>query len=286
MSIPASVVSSIEQKTGERVISQQPVGGGSINAAARITCGDQPYFLKWNRADLADMFETEAKGLDLLREASSAFKIPEVAGSGVSDQHSWLLLEWLEPQTTRDRDFAGFGQHLAMMHKKTSESYGLDHNNYIGRLPQSNTFHDSWVDFFINERISPQLKNAVDSGKLSSGLHQNAERLFGRLSELLTNEPASILHGDLWSGNFLSTGNKIALIDPAVYYGNREIELAFTQLFGGFSGSFYNSYFETWPVESGFEQRASIYNLYPLLVHVNLFGGGYCARVESVLSRY
>jgi fructosamine-3-kinase len=179
------------------------------------------------------------------------------------------------------------GRGLANIHKNRSPTFGLNHDNYIGSLKQSNSPTNSWIHFFIHSRINSQLKLAIDKGQLNSSHQQKFEILFKELPNLLPNEKPALLHGDLWSGNVIVDhhGNAV-LIDPAVYYGHREMDLAFTRLFGGFNSEFYHSYFETFPLEPGFDNRVDIYNLYPLLVHVNLFGGSYANQVVSILNRF
>ena len=166
-------------------------------------------------------------------------------------------------------------------------SFGLDHDNYIGSLPQSNHQHTSWVEFFIEERLEKQIALAKNSGALNNSTIQQFNNLFKRLKEIIPEEKPSLLHGDLWNGNYMLAADGCAcLIDAAVYYDHREMDLAMTRLFGGFPEEFYESYHETFPLSSGFEERVDIHNLYPLLVHVNLFGGSYISQVKSVLSRF
>jgi fructosamine-3-kinase len=165
--------------------------------------------------------------------------------------------------------------------------YGLNHNNFIGKLPQSNCQHKNWVDFFIEERIQPQLKMATNAGKLGMATIKRFEAMYKQLPQLFPDEPPSLLHGDLWGGNyFFDQSGEATIYDPAVYYGNREIELAFTHLFGGFPSAFYRAYEETYPLQSGFSERKDVYNLYPLLVHTNLFGGSYARRVQRIVNQF
>ena len=263
------------------------LGGGSINSVAKITCGTKSYVLKWNKATLLPMFEAEEKGLKLLQEHSDELIVPKIYGIGSVDTFSWLLMEHIPETSHTNASFFAFGEALAQMHASVSDRYGLDSDNYIGSLPQENTMQEKWLDFFRFQRIEPQLRMAVNSGKMSAAIFPKVERLYTELESIFPNEPASLLHGDLWSGNMLATeGGKTALIDPAVYYGHREMELSFTRLFGGFSSSFYDGYFQTWPLEPGFDDRVDFYNLYPLLVHVNLFGGGYIRQVEQIINPF
>lgn len=268
------------------VKSYQFVTGGCINNSVRIETTEGYYFLKWNENEDNDMFEKEAQGLELLR-AANAIKIPEVLATHSLSGKNYIILEYIEKAPPKSIFWEDFGRSLALLHRNQSEKYGLDHSNYIGRLPQKNSWFDNWLDFFIENRLEVQLGLAIYNGYVSKEFARKFRILYAQLPGILSTEPASLLHGDLWSGNFLvGSDGKAAIMDPAVYYGNREIEIAFTKLFGGFDIQFYQSYFEAYPVEPGFDERAEIYNLYPLLVHVNLFGTSYLSGVERVLRKY
>ena len=180
-----------------------------------------------------------------------------------------------------------FGKKLGRLHKSTSDYFGLDYDNYIGKLPQSNTKHSNWFDFFALERIEPQVRMGIESGKLSRPILKSVEGFYKKLGSILPTEKPALLHGDLWSGNFMFTkSGGVSIYDPAVYYGHREMDLAMTRLFGGFSANFYEGYNEQFPLSGGFDSRVSIYNLYPILVHANLFGGSYCRQAENIINRY
>jgi len=259
------------------------VGGGSINRTAKLQTTHGPYFLKYNSASLyPQMFELEKRGLNLLKEANEAH-IPNVIDSGEAGDYSALLLEYIESGIPIRSFWEDFGMALANLHKHTAPKFGLDHDNYIGSLAQSNTEHASWADFFVSERIEPQLRMA----NLSADIVQRFGRLFSKIEEIFPTEPPSLLHGDLWSGNYMTSADGDAvLIDPAVYYGHREMDIGMTKLFGGFSAPFYAAYNTAFPMEIGWENRIDICNLYPLLVHVNLFGGSYLSQVTSILNKY
>jgi protein-ribulosamine 3-kinase len=264
--------------------------GGSINAAYRIELADsRPYFLKTNKGSLYAMFKAEAQGLTVLREACSGIRVPEVIGLGNTGDGrlSWLLLEYIESSRPGDSFFSYFGRELASLHRHSNDHFGLDHNNYIGSLYQSNTTHKTWASFYTHERLMPQMKTAIDSGLLHPGLARNFDNLFARLGELFPAEPPALLHGDLWGGNYLCDRDGTpVIIDPAVYYGHREMDIAFSRLFGGYNQAFYSSYNEAWPLDEGYEQRVDICNLYPLLVHTNLFGSSYAGRVVSIIKSF
>jgi fructosamine-3-kinase len=209
-----------------------------------------------------------------------------VIGSFEADDYQGLILEFVESKSKTDCYWKNLGDGLADLHKKTNTKFGLDHSNYIGSLPQYNDWSTSWIDFFIDMRLSVQLKLAVDNNQFPREIIGAFERLYKLLPSLLPVEKPSLIHGDLWSGNVIDHLDEPCLIDPAVHYGNRESEIAFTQLFGGFDESFYRSYNESFKLQDGFQRRVDIYNLYPLLVHVNLFGGGYARQVRGILGRY
>lgn len=287
--IPEDIRSCIEDRLAYTVQSAKRVPGGSINQAARVEVKNiGSCFLKWNRSADPDMFRKEVKGLNVLSGADTSLRIPEVILQGTTPQGTgYLLQEFIEQSQPADGAASEFGRQLANLHTVRSDRFGLDHNNYIGRLPQPNSWHTNWEDFFIQERIEPQLERALHSGKFSSGISRSFQKMYNRLADIFPDESPGLLHGDLWGGNyFFDAEGKATIYDPAVYYGHREIELAFTHLFGGFSPEFYQAYEEALPLEPDFQARKDIYNLYPLLVHTNLFGGSYARQVESIVQRF
>jgi fructosamine-3-kinase len=271
--------------------SVESVSGGDINEAARIVLSDgRALFLKYNLEPLPRLFEVEARGLALLRDTRTV-RVPDVyAVRALTENHpAFLLMEWLPPGSSRAPDvMRGFGRKLARLHQHTSNAHGLDHDNYIGSLPQRNTPTRSWVEFYREHRLGAQRELAGRLGRLPTKREETLERLMERLDELIDESSVrpSLLHGDLWGGNYLISKGEAVLIDPAVYYGDREVELAFTELFGGFSPEFYEGYSEIWPLDTGYEERKALYQLYPLLVHLNLFGESYGASVDRILRRY
>ena len=232
------------------------------------------------------MFEAESKGLKLLNEGVSNIA-PEVIALEENEDEMILILSFIESGSPHKDFWRDFARKLATLHSKTNDLFGLDHPNYIGSLPQSNQQHDRWTTFFILERIEPQLKRAVDGGNLSREIPRQFSRLFLKLEEIFPDERSSLLHGDLWSGNYMvDHKGMVCLVDPAVYFGFREMDLAMMKLFGGFDASVFSHYHEFFPLEKGFEQRMDICNLYPLLVHVNLFGAHYAHQVEGLMKRF
>lgn len=269
-----------------QILSVKPVSGGSINQAFQIKTSQRNYFLKYNDADrFPQMFQKEAKGLELLRN-SGAINIPEVLLTADAGKHSFLLLEFIDSAPIKADFWDDFGKSLATLHSHKAEKFGLDHDNFMGSLEQSNNFHESWITFFIEERLGPQVRLAREKNAISKNDILAFERLYLKLGDVFPKASPSLLHGDLWSGNFMvNEAGKPCLIDPAVYYGHPEIDIAMTTLFGGFSQRFYEVYNHNNPLEKGWQNRLNIYNLYPLMIHVNLFGGGYLGSVRGILGR-
>jgi len=270
-----------------KIESSIPSGGGCINDCFILKTSSGKFFLKRNEAKkFPKMFVAEARGLKLLNETVSGIT-PNVIAHSENDDEQFLILECIEKGSTQTEFWNDFAKKLAALHRRSGNFFGLDHDNYIGSLSQSNRNHKDWISFFILERIEPQLKMAIDARELPSPIHKNFEKLFSRLHEIFPHEKSSLVHGDLWSGNYL-TGKDgwMKLIDPAVYFGFREMDLAMSKLFGGFDSSLYKCYHEEFPLENGFEKRVDICNLYPLLVHVNLFGGYYAFQVQSIIKKF
>ncbi len=285
--IPESIRDELSRRLNLAITGESRLSGGSINEAYRLESGQKTFFLKLNRSAPDNFFTKEAEGLRLLQSAQSGIILPEVfaAEQPSGDRPSFLLMEYIKPGSSGNS--FSFGQQLARLHQARAPQFGLDSDNYIGSLPQRNRFHPAWSDFFISERISPLLRMAIDSGKIGHDTHAHWERLAARLDDLIPPAPPSLIHGDLWGGNYLfNSDGQAVLIDPAVYYGHPEMDLAFTHMFGGFSKEFYRGYESVSPIEPGFSDRIPIHNLYPLLVHVNLFGGHYSTQAARFLKRF
>lgn len=290
------IASFLSEKQGKPVVVENThtVGGGCINEAMRLETSAGDYFVKWNEAQRfpgmpasrQGWFEAEVEGLELLRRAGE-IEVPEVLLCGGDNDRAFLLLQFIHPGKRENNFFHDFGRRLAKLHRHSAAKFGLIYDNYIGSLPQSNAQHSTWPDFFIAQRLVSQMKLASDSHRLDRSTNEQMNRLFKHLPSLFPTEPPSLLHGDLWSGNFMTgTRGTACIFDPAVYYGHREMDIAMTKLFGGFDASFYEGYNEEYPLEKGWEERVDICNLYPLLVHINLFGGSYIREVESILKRF
>lgn len=267
----------------------QPVGGGCISHGCRVETADGPVFLKHNAAAPPGMFAAEADGLHALRDAAGEhLRVPAVLarGDGEGDGGGWIALEWLEPAPPHRDHGERLGRGLAAIHRVTGR-WGWERDNWIGSLPQETHPAASWPAFWRDRRLAPQLDLARRARRLPA-TEAEWERLVDRLPELLAagdHDGPSLLHGDLWSGNALSTSAGPALIDPAVYRGHREADLAMAALFGGFDRAFFAAYHEAWPLHPGAEERRAVYQLYYLLVHVNLFGGGYVLQTAEALRR-
>ena len=283
----AKLIDHCQKIVQNTVLSYQKLSGGDISQSLLLQSKTEKYFLKFNLAGHADlMFGAEARGLELIAE-QKLIRTPRVLGHGKINGTGFLLLEYIPNSQAEDGFWENFGAALAGLHKKSNTHFGWKHSNYIGSLPQSNQQHQSWSSFYIHERLSPQLRLAIDHHRLDPILLPKFERLFQLLPELCPSEPPALIHGDLWSGNFLiDSSHKPVLIDPAVCYAQREMDLAMTMLFGGFDEAFYRAYQNTYPLEPGLEQRLKIYQLYYLLVHVNLFGGAYTQSVIDIINRY
>jgi fructosamine-3-kinase len=287
--LPDALRSSVERALGS-ILWVHPVSGGSISSAWRVETADGTAFLKHHASAPLEMFAAEADGLHALRSAVGGdLRVPDVLAIGVDgDRGGWIALEWLEPASPRKDHGERLGRGLAALHRNGGWGWGWERDNWIGSLPQENHPAASWPGFWRDRRLAPQLDLARRAGRLP-GPEEEWERLFDHLPELLKagdEDGPSLLHGDLWSGNALSTTAGPAIIDPAVYRGHREADLAMAELFGGFGARFFAAYGEAWPLRPGYrEHRRGIYQLYYLLVHVNLFGGGYAAQTAEVLRR-
>lgn len=270
-----------------KITSESVLAGGSINQVLRLKTNQGYFCLKYNKAgSYPEMFKKEAMGLDILKSAGE-IRIPTVIGTDNAGPFSYILLEFIHSGPGMSDFMTDFGHSLARLHKHTAEHFGLSHDNYMGSLPQSNRLHNSFPDFFMLERLEKQLALSRKKGYFSKEDHLKFDRLYKELSGIIPAEKPSLIHGDLWNGNFIvSEEGRVYLIDPAVYYGHREVDIAMSKLFGGFSPEFYSAYQELFPMEKGWEERMDIYNLYPLLVHLNLFGSGYLGEIRRIISRF
>jgi len=271
-----SITRHIEQLTGQdfSVAQQQAMSGGSINASFLLSGEKNRYFVKTNHTGRQSMFAAEAKGLQEMA-SSHTVKVPEVICYGDDGKQSYIVLEYLE--MTGRADQVSLGEQLAAMHRVTAERFGWAIDNTIGATEQRNLWNDNWLDFWRQQRLGFQLQLAADNG-YGGELQSLGEKLLNDMPKLFTGRKISpsMLHGDLWGGNVagLRDGTPV-IFDPAFYYGDREADLAMTYVFGGFSPDFYASYQNAWPLDDGFALRKTFYNIYHIINHLNLFGGGY-----------
>jgi fructosamine-3-kinase len=270
--------------------SAAPVAGGCIHRAFRVSGedadGKRDYFAKVNEAGRDAMFGAEAEGLAALRKAG-ALETPQVVARGHDEDHAWLVLRWLDLAPLDAKGAARLGASLAAQHRQPHERFGWARDNFIGATPQVNGWSDDWLDFWRRQRLHPQLRLAAHH-RLPSRIIDRGERLMADCEAFFrTYAPArSLLHGDLWGGNAAQvSGNLPVVFDPAVYVGDREADVAMTELFGGFPGDFLSAYRAGWPLDDGYRVRRDFYNLYHRLNHANLFAGGYVRESERAIER-
>lgn len=259
------------------------IAAGNLNQAIYLDTTEGSLFLKTNYEKQTDIFEKEALALEFLK-ANTSLYIPTVCGYGKLNELNFLLTEWI-PSGRKATDFwENLGQGLAQLHMVSSKNFGLDHDNYIAVLPQINSPKTTWTDFFVAHRLEPMLGKAFYDGLIDKGFMDKFREIYDKLPSVFPNEIPALLHGDLWSGNVMesATGEPV-LIDPAIYFGHREVDLSFSKLFGGFDSRFYDAYEDVFPLEPGFKDRVKVYNLYPLLVHLNLFGKSYLPPIEKTV---
>lgn len=280
-----------------RIASMSPLGGGCINVANRMELDDgRAFFVKTNSNAASELFESEARGLQELANTNTV-RVPNVIGFGsTGDGTQIIVLELIESGRQGSNYFETLGHQLAQLHMANSKSespissFGFDIDNFIGSTPQPNICCSDWIAFWREHRLGFQVALAFDQGLLSSELRNCFDRMAERLDVLIgtTNEVPSLIHGDLWSGNYM-TGERgePVLIDPAAYYGHREAEFGMIALFGGLGDDFFAAYNETWPLhQDGLQDRIEIYKLYHLLNHLNLFGSSYLSGCASILRRF
>jgi protein-ribulosamine 3-kinase len=283
-SLQSAISERISEATGKafRVTGSRALGGGCIHDARCLTGEDgRTFFIKQNKVDLLASFEAEALALRVMAE-SGTIRVPEPVGALAVEGKAVLILEYLPIGSASRRDWHALGHDLARLHQCTQETFGWPEDNWIGSSPQLNRQDPDWIAFYRNCRLVPQAEWARRNGLRLKG----AEKLMEFLPSLFSNyKPMpSLLHGDLWAGNadFLEDGSPV-VYDPASYYGDREADMALTELFGGFTEAFYDGYAKTWPLDPGYRIRRNLYNLYHVLNHFNIFGGGYGQQAESMI---
>jgi fructosamine-3-kinase len=264
------------------------IGGGSINQTYRLVVkGNDTFFIKVNTAtEYPSLFQKEKTGLEILGK-QKIVRVPSVIIRDEIDNYQILVLEWIQAGPRSEQFWKKFGEQLAALHHVTSSYFGFGEDNYMGALPQQNDHYNNWPEFFVHCRLQPQVERAIENHLLHAK-HLNAfENLYGELKNIFNNEQPSLLHGDLWSGNFMcDKDSEPVLIDPAVYFGHRSMDLAMTTLFGGFERHFYESYNYHFPLPNTYSEQGDICNLYPLLIHLNLFGASYLGQIERTLRKF
>ncbi|GAA4731088.1 fructosamine kinase family protein [Flavisolibacter ginsenosidimutans] len=289
MQVSAAIQSIIQQKLSEHFSAVRPVqfsgiGGESINETYRISFGAENVFCKLNSvSEFPQLFQKEKAGLELLAK-QGILKTPAIIECFEQANSQVLVLEWIQPGEKTEGFWKKFGEQLATLHRISTDSFGLHEDNYMGSIPQSNRQHKTWVDFFAEERLKPMIGRCFHKKLLSKTHRQQFESVEKKLTEIFAEEKPSLLHGDLWNGNFMcNQNNEPVLIDPSVYFGHRSVDLAMTTLFGGFRQPFYEAYHHHFPLPKNHEQQWAVCNLYPLLIHLYLFGGGYLPQIENIL---
>lgn len=278
-----TILKHIASQNNFNCLDSKPLSGGDINEVFLLNCSEENFVVKINSASkFPALFEAEASGLRLLKQ-NSGFKIPAVIAKGIYQNTAYLILEYIFPGNPSKNFLEKFAEALACLHKTTAKNFGLDHDNYIGSLPQQNGFCSSAPEFYISQRLEPQFKMAADNGFR----FKNLEEFFKNISEGIPKELPALVHGDFWNGNYMvSETGKPVLIDPAVAYAPREMDIAMMKLFGGFSEEIFSNYNAAFPLGEGWKERLPLWQLYYLLVHLNLFGSGYLPQVNSVIKRY
>ncbi|MCW3119136.1 MAG: Fructosamine/Ketosamine-3-kinase [Chitinophagaceae bacterium] len=264
------------------------IGGGSINDTYKLNANKgQTFFVKTNSAArFPALLEKEKNGLEFIAKQKT-IRVPEIISYYVTGEQQFLILEWIEEGVQTPSFWKAFGEQLAKLHKTTNTSFGYCEDNYMGALFQSNVFSANWVHFFIHCRLQPQIHLATDNGLLEQKHISSFENLYKKLGQIFNEENPSLLHGDLWRGNFMCTASgQPVLIDPAVYFGHRNMDLGMTTLFGGFEKSFYESYHYHFPLPGNYQDQWNVCNLYPLLIHLNLFGSSYLQDIEAILKKF
>ena len=290
------IAARITELTGEefQINNRRSVSGGCINQGYAISGDTGTYFVKLNQASQVQMFEAEALGLKQMLETKT-IRVPKPIGFGTATDFAYIVLEWLElGGGSNTQSWEEMGRQLAAMHQATPPQpslgkegihrrFGWNQNNTIGSTPQVNTWTSDWVEFFAEHRLGYQFKLARRRG----GHFPQQERLLAIISKLLDHQPQpSLVHGDLWGGNAaVTTSGEPVILDPATYVGDREVDIAMTELFGGFPAAFYRAYNEVWPLDEGYKQRKTLYNLYHILNHFNLFGGGYASQANRMIEQ-
>jgi len=286
MTLASAISGAIGAATGELFAADtlHPIGGGDINQAFGVGNGARRYFVKTNGAERLPMFEAEAAALHALA-ATHSVRVPQPVCCGTAAGWAFLVLDYLDLRGGGHA--ARLGEQLAALHRVPQARFGWTHDNWIGSTPQPNGWREDWIAFWRDQRLGFQLSLAAHNG-FGGALQRNGEVLLAHLDAFFDGYAPfpSLLHGDLWAGNhgYLGDGEPV-IFDPAVYVGDRECDLAMSELFGGFAPAFHAAYREAWPLDAGYAVRKTLYNLYHILNHANLFGGGYVAQATRMAAQ-
>ena len=282
-----SLIHHISILLSEKINSFRSVSGGDISSAYILESDSERYFLKINSKPFAEkMFLAEKTGLEAIGNTRT-IAVPNVLSTGTFEGKSFLLMQFIESKRATQKDYRAFGQQLAQMHLCTHHTFGFPSDNFIGSLPQNNRSHTDWAEFYWEKRIFAQLRMALERGLLQQSEIPKREKAISVFNEIFGDVKPSLLHGDLWGGNYLIAADGTPyLIDPAVYYGHSMVDIAMSRLFGGFSSDFYDVYHEIIPRNANYDAQIELYQLYYLIVHLNMFGESYYSGVNSILSRY
>lgn len=282
------IESKLKKSTGNDICinDSSPIHGGDTHPTFRLETNKGAFVLKTAKDIPSDLFEKEFNGLELLLK-QKAIGVAKPLFYGKEGSRCFLAMKYIA-KASADSDFwERFAKGLSRLHRCTQSAFGLETPNYIGALSQPNNSHDNWPDFYVSQRLQPLIRKCIDKKLLEKNFEDKAMLLYKHITDVFPDEPPALLHGDLWGGNYLcGPGGKPYLFDPAVYYGHREMDLAMTRLFGGFDRRFYWHYDEYFPLSPGWQKRIPLCQLYPLLVHSLLFGGGYIQQVRRILEEY
>jgi len=287
--LPDELQERVETLLGEVLLRIEPVTGGCIGNTGRLFTNDDSYFAKWGPSHISRTFPAEKRGLEELRSSARLIRIPQLIGMCESaDGTGILVMEWIHSRPMTSSTWSSLGRGLAELHRCNMAQFGFEADNYIGSTVQENNIDESWPAFFRQRRLLFQADLARANNLWPSSWNSGFDRLCNHLDGLLPGNPeASLVHGDLWAGNVLAdSGGNPVLVDPAIYYAHREVDLAMSSLFGSFPSDFYRTYEEEWPLEEGYHSRKEIYNLFHLINHLNLFGESYASSVEAVLKKF
>lgn len=281
--LESNLINHISKVLDTSITEYKRLTGGDINNVFLLKSESSRWVIKLNNASrYPGMFKKEAQGLETLAQPG-IIDIPKTFGAGSYDEYSYLLLEYKKTGKKSKNFWQDFGRQLAQLHRQSSETFGFESDNYIGSLPQPNNAEDNAVDFYINQRLKPQFKRASSNGYT----FENVDFFYDKIKEIIPQEAPALIHGDLWGGNFIiNEEGQPCLIDPATAYAPREIDIALMHLFGGFDATLFKAYNEEFPLAKGWEDRIKLWQLYHVLVHVNLFGGGYASSAQDIINKY